>query len=107
MLRTAIHPGEQLAEHLSDLTMSAAELGRHLKVPANRITEILKKQRAITSDTALRFGHFFGTSPEYWLNMQATYELHIAEQKVGADIRSLPTMRMSNKKSASQQAAAG
>jgi addiction module HigA family antidote len=100
MSRTAAHPGERLAEHLSDLAMSAAELGRQLKVPANRITEILNKQRAITGDTALRLGHFFGTSPEYWLNLQANYELRLAEQKVGADIKSLPTLRMRKKKSA-------
>lgn len=103
MSRTAIHPGEQLAEQLSDLDMSAAELGRQLKVPANRITEILNKQRAITGDTALRLGHFFGTSPEYWLNLQATYELRLAEQKVGADIQNLPTLRMRKKKPAGQQ----
>ncbi|MBL8345283.1 MAG: HigA family addiction module antidote protein [Rubrivivax sp.] len=105
MSRTATHPGEQLAAHLSDLAMSAAELARQLKVPANRITEILNKQRAITGDTALRLGHFFGTSPEYWLNLQATYELRLAEQKVGVDIRSLPTLRMRKKKPAGQQTA--
>lgn len=105
MSRTAIHPGEQLAEQLSDLDMSAAELGRQLKVPANRITEILNKQRAITGDTALRLGHFFGTSPEYWLNLQAAYELRLAEQKVGADIQNLPTLRMRKKKPASLQTA--
>ena len=105
MTRTAVHPGEQLAKHLSDLDMSAAELGRQLKVPANRITEILNKQRAITGDTALRLGHFFGTSAEYWLNLQATYELRLAEQKSGADIRSLPTLQMLKKKHDSRQAA--
>lgn len=105
MPHTAIHPGEQLAEQLSDLNMSAAELGRQLKVPANRITEILNKQRSITGDTALRLGHFFGTSPEYWLNLQATYELRLAEQKVGADIQNLPTLRMRKKKLAGQQTA--
>jgi addiction module HigA family antidote len=105
MSHTAIHPGEQLAEQLSDLNMSAAELGRQLKVPANRITEILNKQRSITGDTALRLGHFFGTSPEYWLNLQATYELRLAEQKVGADIQNLPTLRMLKKKLAGQQTA--
>ena len=105
MTRTAIHPGEQLAKHLSDLEMSAAELGRQLKVPANRITEILNKQRAITGDTALRLGHFFGTSAEYWLNLQAIYELRLAEQKSGTDIRSLPTLQMHMKKHDSRQAA--
>lgn len=105
MSRIAVHPGEQLAAHLSELDMSAAELGRQLRVPANRITEIMKKQRAITGDTALRLGHFFGTGPEYWLNLQATYDLHLAEARYGADIKSLPTLRMRKKKPAGQQAA--
>lgn len=106
MSRTAVHPGEQLAAHLSDLDMSAAELGRQLKVPANRITEILNKQRAITGDTALRLGHFFGTSPEYWVNLQATYDLRLAEERIGDNIKSLPTLRLRKKKPASQHRAA-
>ena len=90
---TAIHPGEHLAEELKALEMSAAELARQLKVPTNRITEILNGQRAITGDTALRLGHFFGTSAEFWLNLQSLYELRLAEQKVGKSIRILPTLR--------------
>ena len=83
MARNAIHPGEHLAEQLTALDMSAAELGRQLQVPPNRITEILKGQRAITGDTALRLGHFFGTSPRVWLNLQTLHELRRAEQKIG------------------------
>lgn len=64
--------------------MSAAELGRKLKVPANRISEIVNGQRAITGDTALRLGHFFGTSPQFWLNQQTLYDLRLAEQKRAA-----------------------
>jgi addiction module HigA family antidote len=82
-----------LAEELEALGMSAAELARQLKVPTNRITEILNGQRAITGDTALRLGHFFGTSPEFWLNLQSLYELRLAEQKVGKSIRILPTLK--------------
>ena len=93
MAITAIHPGEHLAEELEALGMSAAELGRQLKVPTNRITEILNGRRAITGDTALRLGHFFGTSPEFWLNLQSLYELRLAEQKVGKSIRILPTLK--------------
>ena len=89
----AIHPGEHLAEELEELGMSAAELARQLKVPTNRITEILNGQRAITGDTALRLGHFFGTSPEFWLNLQSLYELRLAKQKVGKSIRILPTLK--------------
>jgi antitoxin HigA-1 len=92
MGRTAIHPGEHLAEQLSELGMSAAELARQLKVPTNRITAILNGQRAVTGDTALRLGHFFGTSPEFWLNLQKLYELRLAEQKSGETIKDLPTL---------------
>ena len=66
----AIHPGEHLAEELRELDMSAAALARQLQVPTNRITAIINGQRAITGDTALRLAHFFGTSPEFWLNLQ-------------------------------------
>lgn len=92
MARTAIHPGEHLAEQLDELGMSAAELGRQLKVPTNRITGILNGQRAITGDSALRLAHFFGTSAEFWLNLQKVYELRIAEQKAGSTIRNLPKL---------------
>src|ERR1035437_3202162 len=92
MGRSAIHPGEHLAEQLAELGMSAAELGRQLKVPTNRITGILNGQRAITGDSALRLAHFFGTSAEFWLNLQKVYELRVAEQKMGATIRNLPKL---------------
>jgi antitoxin HigA-1 len=67
----AIHPGEHLAEELTELGMSAAELARQLNVPTNRVTEILNGRRVITGDTALRFAHFFGTTTEFWLNLQS------------------------------------
>lgn len=93
MAPIAIHPGEHLAEELEALGMSAAELGRRLEVPTNRVTGILNGQRAITGDTALRLAHFFGTSPEFWLNLQALYELRLAEAKTGKAIRRLPTLK--------------
>lgn len=92
MARTAIHPGEHLAEQLEELGMSAAELGRQLNVPTNRVTAILNGQRAITGDTALRLGHFFGNSAQFWLNLQAIYELRIAEEKGGKAISRLATL---------------
>ena len=92
MARTPIHPGEHLAEQLKELGMSAAELGRRLKVPTNRITGILNGQRAITGDSALRLAHFFGTSPDFRLNPQKLYELRLAEAKAGATIRRLPRL---------------
>ncbi len=94
---TAIHPGEHLAEQLEELDISSAKLGRRLKVPGNRISEIVRGQRSITGDTALRFGHFFGTSPQFWLNLQATYDLRMAEEKTGATIKKLPTLAPSRK----------
>jgi antitoxin HigA-1 len=93
MARRAIHPGEHLAEQLEALDMSAAELARQLRVPTNRITHILNGQRAITGDTALRLGHFFSTSAEFWLNLQKLYELRVAERESGADIKELPRLR--------------
>jgi addiction module HigA family antidote len=93
MARQAIHPGEHLAEQLEALEMSAAELARQLKVPTNRITHILNGQRAITGDTALRLGHFFGTTAEFWLNLQKIYELRVAERESGSEIKELPRLR--------------
>ena len=93
MARLAIHPGEHLSEELDALGMSATELARRLEVPTNRITAILNGQRAITGDTALRLAHFFGTSAEFWLNLQSLYELRLAEQKAGRAIKALPTLR--------------
>jgi addiction module HigA family antidote len=98
MARTAIHPGEHVAEQLEALGMSAAELARNLKVPTNRITEILNGRRAITGDTALRLGHFFGTSPEFWLNLQKIFELRLAEDRSWATIKGLPTLSQARKK---------
>jgi len=88
----AIHPGEHLAEELKELGMSASALARAIKVPANRITAILNGQRAISGDTALRLAHFFGTSPEFWLNLQTLYEIRLAQRKSGKAIRALPTL---------------
>ena len=93
MAVTAIHPGEHLAEELKELGTSAAELARKLVVPTNRITGILNGQRAITGDTALRLAHFFGTSAEFWLNLQSLYELRIAERKGGKSFKTLPRLR--------------
>ena len=93
MAVNAIHPGEHLAEELKELGMSAAELARKLDVPTNRITGILNAQRAITGDTALRLAHFFGTSAEFWLNLQSLYDLRIAQKRVGRSIKALPRLR--------------
>ena len=93
MAVTAIHPGEHLAEELEILDMSAAELARKIDVPTNRVTQILNGTRAITGDTALRLAHFFGTSAQFWLNLQSLYDLRLAQQKVGQSIKALPTLK--------------
>ena len=91
MSRPAIHPGEILAEELEELAVSPTELARQLKVPANRITQIISGKRAITGDTALRLGHWFGMSPQFWLNLQSAYEIRVAAAGAGAEIKRLPT----------------
>ena len=88
----AIHPGEHLAEELKALNMSAAELARKIDVPTNRVTQILNGMRSITGDTALRLGHFFGTSAQFWLNLQSLYDLRLAEEKAGKSIKALPKL---------------
>ena len=93
MASKAIHPGEHLAEELDALDMSAAELARRLKVPTNRVTAILNGQRAISGDTALRLGHFFATTPQFWLNLQSLYEIRLAEEKSGKAIKKLPSLK--------------
>jgi addiction module HigA family antidote len=92
MARSPIHPGETLREDLEALGMSAAALSRQIQVPVNRVTEIMNGQRAVTGDTALRLAHFFGTSAEFWLNLQKLYELRMAEQKKGKEIAQLPVL---------------
>jgi addiction module HigA family antidote len=76
--------------------MSAAELARKLDVPTNRVTQILNGTRSITGDTALRLAHFFGTSAQFWLNLQSLYELRLAQEKAGKSIKTLPTLKRSD-----------
>lgn len=90
MPRPAIHPGEILAEGLAEIDVTPTALARQLRVPANRITQIVQGKRAITGDTALRLGHWFGMSAQFWLNLQSSYDIRIAEKAAGAEIRRLP-----------------
>jgi addiction module HigA family antidote len=90
MPRAAIHPGEILADELSELGVTPTELARQLNVPINRITQIIQGKRGITGDTALRLGHWFRTSPQFWLNLQAAYDIRVAEAKIAEQIEHLP-----------------
>ncbi len=85
-----IHPGEILADELSELGVTAAELARQIDVPANRISQIINGKRSITGDTALRLGHWFGMSPRFWTNLQSAYDLEVAEAEIGKEISRLP-----------------
>ena len=88
----AIHPGEHLAEELTELDMTGDALASQLRVPTVHVADVLDGQAPITGDLALRLAHFFGTSPEFWLNLQKLYELRLAQARSGALIESLPTL---------------
>ena len=90
MFRIVVHPGEVLQEELAEIGVSAAELARQIDVPPNRIGQILAGKRAITGDTALRLGHWFGMDPQFWLNLQSQYDLALAEREIGQAVRRLP-----------------
>jgi len=81
-----VHPGEILREELEGLNLSATAFAKSLGVPTNRITEILHENRRITSDTALRMSRFFGTSAEFWMNLQQAYDLKITRDKKWTEI---------------------
>lgn len=91
MTATAHHPGEVLAHKLEALGVTPTELARQLHVPANRITQIVNGKRAITGDSALRLAHWFGNDPEYWMTLQARYDLEVAKTETGRQIDELPT----------------
>ena len=93
MARTPIHPGEILAGELAEIDVSAAELARQIRVPPNRVSQILAGKRAITADTALRLGRWFGTGPKLWLNLQQAYELDLANERSGRDIAGIKPRR--------------
>jgi addiction module HigA family antidote len=93
MFMRAVHPGEVLKGELDELGVTPTEFARQIDVPPNRISQIIAGKRAVTGDTALRFGHWFGTEPQFWLNLQSAYEIRIAEEKVGRKIAKLPVRR--------------
>ena len=91
MLMRAVHPGEVLGEELKELGISPTEFARQIAVPPNRVGQIIAGKRSVTGDTALRFGHWFGTDPQFWLNLQSQHDLVTAHEAAGATIRRLPT----------------
>ena len=91
MPKVAVHPGEILGEELAEMDVTPTELARQIDVPPNRIGQIIAGKRSITGDTALRLGHWFGTSPQFWINLQSQYDLVVADERNGEAIRSLPT----------------
>lgn len=91
MFQKTAHPGQILKEELRQLGVTPTEFARQIDVPPNRISQIIGGKRSITGDTALRFGHWFGNEPEFWMNLQAQFELAVANQETGEAIKHLPT----------------
>ena len=81
-----VHPGEILREEIGVMGLSAVGLAKALDVSESRVAAVLRGERGITADTALRLARFFGTTPQVWLNLQKTYELRRAEIKAGREI---------------------
>lgn len=95
MLAIAVHPGEILKDELDELGITPTEFARQIRVPPNRISQIISGKRSITGDTALRFGHWFGVEPHFWLNLQGAYDLRVANELAGQEIAKLPARRTS------------
>ena len=91
MFMRAVHPGEVLKGELEESGITPTEFARQISVPPNRVSQIIAGKRSITGDTALRFGHWFGVDPQFWLNLQAQHDLVLADRETGAAIRHLPT----------------
>lgn len=91
MFLRAVHPGAVLKDELDEIGITPTEFARQIDVPPNRVSQIITGKRSITGDTALRFGHWFGTDPQFWLNLQSQYELVVADQETGPALKHLPT----------------
>ena len=90
MPRTPIHPGEILADELAETGLSAKRLAEAIGAPPNRVYQIVAGRRSITADTALRLGRYLGTSPQFWMNLQAAYELDSARLRLAGAIERIP-----------------
>jgi addiction module HigA family antidote len=82
-----IHPGELLEEILSDLGMTQAAFARAIGVSPMRISHVVREQRPVTAELALRFGRAFEQSPQFWINLQSSYDLKIAERELGGSLK--------------------
>ncbi len=91
MLKRVVHPGEILSDELTEFGITPTAFARQINVPPNRISQIFAGRRSVTGDTALRFGHWFGVDPQFWLNLQTQFDLAIADQRIGEAVRELPT----------------
>ena len=91
MLKRTVHPGVILKDELAELGVTPTAFARQIDVPPNRIGQIIAGKRSITGDTALRFGHWFGVEPQFWMNLQTQHDLANAEKMVGAAVRELST----------------
>ena len=91
MLKRVVHPGEILRDELAEFGVSPTAFARQIDVPPNRVSQIIAGKRSVTGDTALRFGHWFGVDPQFWLNLQTQFDLAAAEERAGAAVRELPT----------------
>ena len=91
MLKRVVHPGEILRDELAEFSVSPTAFARQIDVPPNRVSQIIAGKRSVTSDTALRFGHWFGVDPQFWLNLQTQFDLAVAQRRAGATVRELPT----------------
>lgn len=96
--RDPIHPGEHLAVELEELGVNGHELAKRLKLPFNRIYQILRGERSITASTALRLGKFFNVDPEFWLNLQRKYDLEVAREKERDGLKEIKPFRRSKVK---------
>src|SRR5450756_1071356 len=90
MPRTPIHPGEILSDELEEIGLSAKRLADMIKVPPNRLYQLLAGKRSMTADTALRLSRYFGMSADFWMNLQSAFELDLARQQSGKAILQIP-----------------
>lgn len=94
MAQTAFHPGEHIQEELDALGMSAEVLAARLGVSREHVGAVLDGRESVTAEFAMRLGHFFGTSAQFWLNLQVLFDLEVATQQHGAEIERLPTLQV-------------